>query len=419
MKKLKKLVIVVVIIITIFILLGYREKFQNENDKRGVNKSNEIISVQIIDKNNQLENLYENATKEEYIIVDFMLNDIYYKDVGLRTKGSSVYTHLKNMKSDYYSFKVKLDYMNSAQTFNGFSEFYINRSVNDPTGIREFLVYDMYNEMGIETQQYFLGNLKINDIDSGLITIVEVINEDYIEYKYGTKIENVYKPEIPLDEYGLFIDEFDISAGLNYLGEESENYKGIFNNIDTIETSEEDKIRLINIIKNINENPTVEVVEKNFINFDEIIKKIAVNRVMGNIDDFTGINIRNYYLYETNGKIDILPFDFDLSLGLNPIPHFFGEHAGELDIFPNEIEPTKSVIIKIILENQEYMKKFENYLKEALNKLEEINLEKKVDEINLQVVDIVRKNNNRFHAFRDYLDGIEEIKSFIKNRVNH
>lgn len=63
------------------------------------------------------------------------------------------------------------------------TEIYLNTNVYDNSEMREYLAYKIYNTMGIDTQQYSLANLKINDTENGIITIVEVVNQDYVTKK--------------------------------------------------------------------------------------------------------------------------------------------------------------------------------------------------------------------------------------------
>ena len=161
--------IYILIVIVIILAINIKKYIQKRNTEENSNTS-KIIEIEIIDKENNMQNLYENPEKEEYVEVDIIIDGIYYKNVGIRTKGSSVYRYISsnNNGKNLYSFKAKLDYINKNQNYNGITELYLNRSVYDKTKIREFLAYDLYNDMGIKSQSYFLGNLKINNESLGL-----------------------------------------------------------------------------------------------------------------------------------------------------------------------------------------------------------------------------------------------------------
>ena len=155
MKKIIRVIWIIIIIIIITILSIYKKNIlKNEN---------EIYKVNIIDKYNNMQELYKEPSKEEYVLIDISINGIYYKNVGIRTKGSTIYSYLKNKKSNYHSYKIKLDYREQKQNFKGMAEINLNTGNFDTTGIREYLVYYIYNEMGIETPNNNLVVLKINN----------------------------------------------------------------------------------------------------------------------------------------------------------------------------------------------------------------------------------------------------------------
>lgn len=115
MKKNKKIIILIfIVVLALIVLYSYREK---TNRIKMDDETIKIIEVNIIDKNNKIEQLHKDAEKEEYVIVDIMIDGNYYSDVGIRTKGSSIYTILERYGSDRYSYKVKLNYTNKEQNY--------------------------------------------------------------------------------------------------------------------------------------------------------------------------------------------------------------------------------------------------------------------------------------------------------------
>lgn len=290
-------------------------------------------------------------------------------------------------------------------------ELYLNTSVLDDTGFREYIVYKVYNEMGIETQDYGLGNLQIGEKNVGLITIIEVINENYVFNKYNSKNGNLYKPETirTEDQYG---------AELQYRGDSIDLYKGIFNNIKTDETSDEDKERLVSIIKNLSTAETTEEIENNFFDFDKVIKMVAINKAVSNVDGFTGRAMRNYYMYEEDGKIDIIPFDFNTSLGMRPKEYFWSKKDVNTVELIEYNERFHSKIVDIIMENEEYSKKYSQYLQETFEKLEKMQIEETIDKIDQTVEDIVKNTDNSIFTYEEYKQGVTKLKEYIRNRIN-
>lgn len=287
------------------------------------------------------------------------------------------------------------------------TEIYLNTSVYDNSEMREYLAYKIYNAMGIDTQSYLLTDLKINGNENGIVTIVEVINENYIAQKYANNQGNLYKPTL-IEWKG------NLGADLRYYGEDLKEYEGIFNNVKTDSTTEEDKYRLIKIIKSINEANSKQELEQNFMDFDKIIKMIAINKAIANIDSFTSKTLRNYYLYEQDSKIDIIPFDFDLTMGSNPNKNFWTEEFDTYELAKGDDE-IYSKLIEIILKDNEYEERYKKYYFDTLQKIEDMKIDNIIDDINSKIDEKVKLNTNKIYSYEEYKNGLNDLKKFMSN----
>lgn len=288
------------------------------------------------------------------------------------------------------------------------TEIYLNTGVYDNSEMREYLAYKIYNEMGIDTQSYSLADLKIDGNENGIVTIVEVINENYIAQKYANNQGNLYKPTL-IEWKGNF------GADFRYSGEDLKEYEGIFNNVKTERTTEEDKYRLIKIIKSINEAKTKQELEKNFMDFDKIIKMIAINKAIANIDSFTSKTLRNYYLYELDNKIDIIPFDFDLTMGSNPNKIFWTEKFDTYELAKGDDE-IYSKLVEIILKDNEYQERYKKYYFDTLQKIKDMEINSIIDNINSKINEKVKLNTNKIYSYEEYKNGLNDLKNFMNNR---
>ncbi len=57
---------------------------------------------------------------------------------------------------------------------------------------------------------------------------------------------------------------------------------------------------------------------------EEIINYFAVHNFLMNYDSYTGMMLHNYYLYD-NGKIEMLPWDYNLSYASFPMDGIYGD----------------------------------------------------------------------------------------------
>lgn len=152
MRKWIKVIIIFFMIITAMVLYSYNQKTKEKNEVRVSGDIGKIIQIQIIDKKNSMEKIHENYKDEKYQVVDIIIDGNYYCNVGIRTKGSAIYTYLKQNDSKRHSYKVKLDYSVKDQKYKGMTEVLLNTNVMDNTGYREYIAYKVFNDMGVATR---------------------------------------------------------------------------------------------------------------------------------------------------------------------------------------------------------------------------------------------------------------------------
>ena len=67
----------------------------------------------------------------------------------------------------------------------------------------------------------------------------------------------------------------------------------------------------INALKNLSEQTDLE----NTVDIEEVIRYFVVHGFLCNGDSYTGSMIHNYYLYEEDGKLSMIPWDYNLAYG--------------------------------------------------------------------------------------------------------
>lgn len=95
---------------------------------------------------------------------------------------------------------------------------------------------------------------------------------------------------------------------LVYTDDNPESYANIFDNAKT-DISEADQARLIASLKALGEGDT------SVIDEDAVIRYMAVHNFLCNDDSYTGMMIHNYYLYEEDGVMEMIPWDYNLAMG--------------------------------------------------------------------------------------------------------
>ena len=119
-------------------------------------------------------------------------------------------------------------------------------------------------------------------------------------------------------------------------------------------TSETDHKRVVTALKNIAEGTDLET----YMDVDNLLKYMAVHAFSVNLDSLSGNMAHNYYLYESNGQLNLLPWDYNLA---------FGGFGGSADSVINSdiLDPFAGTdFFDTLLENETYRAQYETYLRQ-------------------------------------------------------
>ena len=123
-------------------------------------------------------------------------------------------------------------------------------------------------------------------------------------------------PELPDGEMPTMPEGFGFGGmgsedvKLQYIDDDPDSYANIFDNAKT-DISEADEQRLIASLKKLLADENLEDV----LDTDEVLRYFVVHNFVGNGDSYTGSMIHNYYLYEQDGKLAMIPWDYNLAFG--------------------------------------------------------------------------------------------------------
>ena len=95
---------------------------------------------------------------------------------------------------------------------------------------------------------------------------------------------------------------------LQYSDDDPDSYSNIFNNAKT-DVTDADQQRLIASLKALSQGDT------SVVDTDAVIRYLAVHSFLCNDDSYTGMMVHNYYLYEKDGVLSMLPWDYNLAFG--------------------------------------------------------------------------------------------------------
>ena len=97
---------------------------------------------------------------------------------------------------------------------------------------------------------------------------------------------------------------------LQYIDDDPESYPNLFDNAKT-DVSSADQQRLIGALKNLSSCTDLE----NTLEMESVLRYFVVHNFVCNGDSYTGSMVHNYYLHEKDGKLSMIPWDYNLAFG--------------------------------------------------------------------------------------------------------
>lgn len=282
--------------------------------------TSQILDVNILIDEDDWNNLLENAISEEYYTCDVQVNGETFYQVGIRPKGNtSLSTIVNDPDTDRYSFKLEFDQYIDGQTCYGLDKLILNNNYADAASMKEAMIYDMFQYLGADASLYNYAKISVNGEYWGVYLALEAVEDSFLLRNYGTANGNLYKPEgMGLGNGGGSPASGSGGADLNYTNDELDSYSVIWDG-EVTDSGKSDHKRVISALKNIAEGTDLE----QSMDIDNLLRYMAVHIFSVNDDSLSGTMAHNYYLYESSGKLNLIPWDYNLALG--------GMNAGGMD----------------------------------------------------------------------------------------
>ncbi len=304
-------IIVTLLIIGFILVLKYDSKEKNIGYEDRLFDDSIVHNIDIRPSDEVWNELMEHPENKTYLECDILIDGELFERVGIRAKGG---TSLRQVKvkdnSNRFSLKVKFDKFNKECTYYGLDELVLNNTISDTTYLKEFFSYDMMREMGVAAPLTSFMEIRVNGEYYGFFIGIEGVDKSFLKRNYGNDYGELYKPK----DMNKRLKEPNYyktwGTDLVYTTDNIEDYAGIFNNSKT-NPSDEDKKRLINSLKMIDK---IENIEK-YIDIDKTLRYFVVHNYVNNYDGYTSDILNNYHLYEKDGRLSMLPWDYNLAFG--------------------------------------------------------------------------------------------------------
>ena len=205
---------------------------------------------------------------------------------------------------------------------------------------------------------------------------------------------------------------------LIYSDDEYNGYSNIFDNAKT-DITDEDKERLIASLKSLNENSDIE----NVVNVDEVIRYFDVHNFVCNFDSYTGSMIHNYYLYEEDGQLSMIPWDYNLAFGGFSAGGGGSDSATQMVNYPIDTPVSGGTIdsrpmLAWIFADESYTELYHTYFDTFISEYFESGyFENLITETENLIASYVEQDPTKFCTYEEFETGVDTLKSFCLLRA--
>ncbi len=434
----------------------------------------------------------DTCENEEYSACSVVIDNEAYKNVGIRAKGNTSLSQVKEYGNDRYSFKIEFDCYEKGNSYHGLDKISLNNIIQDNTYMKDYLTYKMMGDFGVAAPLCSYVYITVNGEEWGLYLAVESVEESFLARNYGNGYGNLYKPDSMdmgggrgngdkfdregMEEFfggargedrkdagelpkkaqkgfdgeipelpggvggfeksempgggppqfgGMFKGSSDVL--LQYTDDTSDSYINIFDNAKT-DITDTDKKRLIASLKKMGQGEDIEHV----VDVEAVIRYFVVHNFVCNFDSYTGSMVHNYYLYEKDGQLSMIPWDYNLAFGgfeaQSDADGNGGSNANSMVNFPIDSPVSGGSVeerpmLAWIFNNEEYTEMYHRYFQEFLDShfadgsFSNSYFEEMISSVKEMIAPYVEKDPTKFCSYEEFEKGSDTLKQFCLLRA--
>lgn len=371
------------------------------------------------------------AQQEEYTACSVVIDGDSLKNAAIRAKGNTSLSTVAALGSSRYSFKIEFDHYDSAASYYGLDKLSLNNLIQDTTCMKDYLTYRLMGAFGVAAPLCSYAYLRVNGEDWGLYLAVEAIEESFLQRNYGNDYGALYKPdsmnlgagrgngkdfhmeEFPQPEgdrgrggFGEF-GAMGSDAKLQYIDDDPESYSTIFDSAKT-DVTEADRQRLIASLKALGEGDV-----ESSLDVDAVLRYLVVHNYVVNGDSYTGSMVHNYYLYEKDGRLSMLPWDYNLAFGTFQGGSAEGAVNDAIDAPLSVTGSGDRPMMDWILQNETYLEQYHQYFTEFLST---VDVQQLIDTAEELIAPYVQTDPTAFCTYEEFQTGVAALREFCRLR---
>lgn len=254
--------------------------------------------------------------------------------------------------------------------------------------------------------------------NSNLMDRPERSQGDFDQADMDEKFRN---PQGGHDDFGSFGNR-NGGADLNYVDDDADSYSTIWDGADG-KVTDSDKERVVTAIKNINEGTDLTT----YLDVDNILKYMAVHKFVVNLDSLSGNMAHNFYLYENDGQLNIIPWDYNLSFGGMTNGGMGGgpgrestESSGATSMINDPIDTPfdGTDFFDALLENEEYLAQYHEYLRQLAEEyVQGGRLQEVWERLDAQTDELIETDPTAFYTAAEYEEAKDTLWTVLQLRA--
>ncbi len=413
----------------------------------------------------------DNCTDEKYRACAVIIDGEAQGTVGIRAKGNTSLSSMAQYDNDRYSFKIEFDHYQKKKTYRGLDKLSLNNIIQDATYMKDYWSYTFMNQMGLASPLCSYTEIYVNGEYWGLYLAVEGVEEAFLKRNYGEDYGELYKPDslsfgggrgngqafdmqdfekklqgddteeqaaadenaandnaaptMPQDiQRATRINRGDFKQGggmggmgssdvkLQYIDDDPDSYANIFDNAKT-KVKKKDQARLIEALKKLSEGDT------SAVDTDAVAMYMAVHNFLCNGDSYTGSMVHNYYLYEKDGVMSMIPWDYNLAFGgFTGGSDATGTVNTAIDTLVSGGDDSDRPMAGWITASEEglalYHEKYQQFIDTVFTSGW---FESEFDRVSAMIAPYVEKETRAFYSYEEFRTAADTLKTFCLKRA--
>ena len=258
-----------------------------------------------------------------------------------------------------------------------------------------------FEELGLDTA--LLDGINFDNITmENIQTVISSLDQDTMQ-----KLMEKLMGDVSFGDFGNF-GGMGMGSGetkLQYIDDNPDSYSTIFSSAKT-DVTDADQTRLITALKDLSEG------KDSAVDAEAVIRYFVVHNYVVNADSYTGSMVHNYYLYEEDGQLSMIPWDYNLAFGT-----FQGNRAASAvndDIdSPLSVTGNDRPMIDWIFSSEEYTAQYHQYFREFLDTVDVSSI---ITQAEALIAPYVEKDPTKFCTYEEFETGVETLIAFCDLR---